>query len=107
MSTLLSKNATSLLVLNGDLTFLHLILLWMTLMMIASLSKARLMLSVLWSSVFRQMIKVIIITEKTRRRLPLFWKICSTFLYIYIYIYIYLLLLIYFSHFLFILQLSS
>ncbi|KAJ0588232.1 putative nucleic acid-binding, replication factor A [Helianthus annuus] len=42
MTTLLSKHATSMLVLNGDLIFLHLILLWMTLMMTASLSKARL-----------------------------------------------------------------
>ncbi|KAF5781386.1 hypothetical protein HanXRQr2_Chr11g0482951 [Helianthus annuus] len=46
--------------------------------MIASLSKALLMLSVLLSSVFRQMIRVIIITAKTRRRQPLFWKICNT-----------------------------
>ncbi|KAJ0888229.1 hypothetical protein HanRHA438_Chr09g0399681 [Helianthus annuus] len=72
------KNATSLLVLNEDLIFLHLILLWMTLMMMASLSKAQLMLLVLWLSVFRRRIKVNIITTKTRRRLPLFWKICNT-----------------------------
>uniref|UniRef100_A0A251UMT1 Uncharacterized protein n=1 Tax=Helianthus annuus TaxID=4232 RepID=A0A251UMT1_HELAN len=97
MTTLLSKNATSLLVLNGDLTFHHLILLWMTLMMIAN--------------VIGFVVKCLPSDDKSDHNNGKDEKkttfILEDLRYILIYIYIYLLLLIYFSHFLYILQLSS